>query len=202
MPAYFSLIFTINKKKNISGAFKDFVELLEKNGFKYKSGFMEFESDTLSDVIKWNTRKLIENFELGGDMPSSCGYRQCYWEFESFSPVRLFVCNTCEDDYYTLHLIVPEDEVYEYTDNSARYVTEAVEAFKAVALAVWKRRYVMAVQASLEGSEDVAPEDIKAGKKPTVEPFAIVPAAYLKNVRLDGYLSFRVRRRGVLIEKN
>ena len=201
MPAYFSLIFSIRKKKNNKHLFKDFTNLLQENGFVYKCGFMEFESDTLADIVKINTAKLLEDFELGYDEHYSHDYRQCYWEYREFSEVRLFIYNSQEDDYFTFHIIVPEDEVYTYTETYRGFIEPITADLKAFALEAWKRRYITAIQSSLEGSEDVALEDIKAGVMPTTDPFSIVPASYLGDARKEGFNYTNIRRKGVLIER-
>lgn len=190
MPAYFSLIFSIKKKKNNKHLFADFVSLLKENGFTFKGGFFkEFADDTLEDIVKVNTAKLHDDFELGPDDHYSLGYRQICWNWREFSEVRLFIYNCREDDFFTIHIIVPEDEVSEYAD------------WKALALEAWKKKYIAAVQASSEGSEDMSPDDIKGGEMPTAEPFAIVPASYLTGARKDGFSYTNIRRKGVFIER-
>ena len=190
MPAYFSLIFSIKKKKNNKHLFADFVSLLKDNGFTFKSGFFkEFPDDTLEDIVKVNTAKLHDDYELGPDDHYTLGYRQISWTRREFSETRMFICNFREDDFFTFHIIVPEDEVTEYAE------------WKALALAAWKKKYITAVQASSEGSEDMSLDDIKGGEMPTVEPFAIVPASYLGGARKDGFSYTNIRRRGVFIER-
>ena len=200
MPAYFSLVLSIKKKENNKRLFKEFVRLLEKSGFKFKSGFMDCHADTLKDIIKINTEKLFVDFELPEDEHYTQGYRQSVWEFGGFSEVRMFIQNYREDDYFTFNIIVPEDEVYDFK-GEPYYKKAAVAALKALALSIWKRKYVMAVQTCLEGDFETAPDMISEDEKPSVKPFAIVPSSYLKGERSDSFLYTNVRRKGILIER-
>ena len=200
MPAYFSLVLSIKKKENNKRLFKDFVGLLEDSGFRFKSGYMDCAGDTLKDIVKINTEKLLADFELASDEDMSHDYRQSMWEFGGFSEVRMFIVNFREDDYFTFEIIVPEDEVYDY-DADPRYKAEAVSALKSVALALWKRKYVMAIQTCLETDSAVGPDMMLEGEKPSVKPFAIVPASYLKENRNGSFLYTNVRRKGVLIKQ-
>ena len=201
MPAYFSLIFAINKEKKTSAVFKDFVSLLQKNGFEYKGGFMEFSDDTLKDIIEINTQKLLDNFELKADESRLNDYRQSRWSYREFSNVRLYIDNYRDDDYFSFNITVPENEVYKYTEAGGEFIYPVTTDLKEIMLKAWKCTFIMAVQTCLEGDESTSIEEIREGTMPSVNPFAVVPASCLGSVREDNFKYTNIRRKGILIER-
>ena len=201
MPAYFSLVFYIKKKNLNKNLFKDFVRQLQKNGFVFKGGFMDFADDTLERILRINTEKLMDNYEVTPNEIRSNYFRQSCWSFKGFSETRLFVTNFREDDYFSFHIIVPEEEVFVCSPERVQFIDSSAASLKSLSLALWKRKYVTAVQACLEGDDDVFLDDIRNGEMPTVKPFAIVPLSFMPDNRELGFLYTKTRRKGVLIER-
>ncbi len=179
MPAYFSLIVSVKKEKLTDNLFKDFVIMLTDSGFKYIGGIREYENARLSDIILWNTNLLSKDFELGYSEDASADYRQIVWKYRRFSSVRLFVCNSKEDDYFTINLIIPESEVTRFNWDSGRpfFRRSVTQGLKNLAVKIYESGIAETIQTGLEEDEEVSPSDIQAGEMPSVNPFAIIPAS-------------------------
>lgn len=180
MPAYFSLIVSVKKEKLTDNLFGDFVSLLTDSGFKYVGGLRDYENAPLSDIIDWNTDLLSKDFELEYSEDVSADYRQIVWKHRRFSSVRLFVCNSKEDDYFTLNLIIPESEVTKFNWDSGRpfFRRSVTQGLKNLAVKIYESGIAETIQTGLEEDEEVSPSDIQAGEMPSVNPFAIIPASY------------------------
>ena len=180
MPAYFSLIVSVKKEKLTDNLFKDFVIMLTDSGFKYVGGIREYENAPLSDIILWNTNLLSKDFELGYSEDASADYRQIVWKYRRFSSVRLFICNAKEDDYFTLNLLIPESEVTKFNWDSGRpfFRRSVTQGLKNLAVIIYESGIAETIQTVLEEDEEASPSDIQAGKMPSVNPFAIIPASY------------------------
>ena len=179
MPAYFSLIISVKKENLSDNLFKDFVTLLTNNGFKYPGGIREYENSSLSDIIAWNTDLLSKDFELGSSEDASADYRQIVWKYRRFSSVRFFIYNAKEDDYFTFNLIIPESEVTKFNWDSGKpfFRRSVTQGLKNLAVKIYESGIAETIQTGLEEDEDVSPLDIQAGKMPSVNPFAIIPAS-------------------------
>ena len=62
MPAYFDVDFELNKSET---AIRSFCDALLYAGLSFKSGFLEFDADSLSDIIRWNQAKLEQTSDWG-----------------------------------------------------------------------------------------------------------------------------------------
>lgn len=180
MPAYFSIIVSIKKEKLTYNLFKEFVTLLTDNGFRFLGGIREYENASLSDIIDWNTNLLSKDFELGSTEDASMDYRQIVWKYRRFSAVRLFICNSKEDDYFTINLVIPESEATKFNWGSGKpfFRRSVTQGLKNLALKLFKSGIAETIQTCLEEDEEVSPEDTEAGVMPSVNPFAIIPASY------------------------
>lgn len=180
MPAYFSIIVSIKKEKLTYNLFKDFVTLLTDNGFKFLGGIREYEDASLSDIIDWNTNLLSKDFELGSTEDASMDYRQIVWKYRRFSAVRLFICNSKEDDYFTINLVIPESEATKFNWDSGKsfFRRSVTQGLKNLALKLFKSGIAETIQTCLEEDEEVSPADMEAGVMPSVNPFAIIPSSY------------------------
>lgn len=180
MPAYFSLIVSVKKERLTDHSFGDFVSLLTDNGFKYLGGIREYESASLTDIIAWNADLLSRDFELGSTEDASMDYRQIVWKYRRFSAVRLFICNSKEDDYFTINLVIPESEATKFNWDSGKpfFRRSVTQGLKNLALKLFKSGIAETIQTCLEEDEEVSPADMEAGVMPSVNPFAIIPASY------------------------
>lgn len=201
MPAYFSLTFEMYKSKDAISAF---CETLIHSGLVFKSGYWGFENDTFDDIIIWNQKKLNENFQLGYTEHHSHDYKQMLFDFFDFSEVRLFVMNNRKERTFSFELIVPEDDLLDYTEeNEGKYSvqrkTERMERLKSVAKRMWVGTAALAIQTGWEAS-DIPPsaEKIAKGIKPQIEPFCIIDSSSLVK---ESFLIYEyIERSGVLIE--
>lgn len=201
MPAYFSLTFELNKSQD---AVSTFCETLIHSGLVFKSGYWGFENDSFDDIIIWNQKKLDEDFELGYTEHHSHDYKQMLFDFFDFSEVRLFVMNYRKKRTFSFELIVPEDDLLDYTEEnegkySVRRKTERMEQLKSVAKKMWVGTAALAIQTGWEES-DIPPSavEIAKGIKPQIEPFCIInSSSYEKEPAL---VYEYIERSGVLIE--
>ena len=201
MPAYFSLTFELYKSKDAISAF---CEVLLHSGLVFKSGYWGFENDSFDDIIIWNQKKLDENFELGYTEHHSHDYKQMLFDYCDFSEVRLFVMNNRKERTFTFELIVPEDDLLDFTvENKGQYSvqlkTERMEQLKSVAKKMWAGTAILAIQTGWEAS-GIPPSagKIAKGINPQIEPFCIISSSSLKKETVLVYEY--IERNGVLIE--
>ena len=199
MPAYFSIIFELNKTKT---AIKDFCNGLINAGLVFKSGFNGFENDSFDEIIAYNQNKLDANFALGNTENSSQGFKQMLFTFSDFSEVRLFMVNDKEASTFDFHLIIPEHDFAEVIKNNDEYILHnhihRMDLLKAVAKKLWDSLEILAIQTAWELS-DYPPKAkcFSSETKPQTEPFCIIkesPLAYKLELPFE-----KVGKNGVLI---
>jgi len=201
MPAYFSMVTTVRKEDNYEEFFARFIECLINNGFVFKGGYYEAANKTLEELIEINTERLRENYELGYDASINNDYKQIVFEYPNLSEVRIFIINDGLGDYYTISLIIPEDEIIEWNGGEPDYDDAFMNGLKKVALDIWSYRNVDNIQTSLELSDGAAlPEEMEAGASASIEPFAIVEKEHYHSPDSDKYISLEIERGGILIE--
>lgn len=201
MPAYFSLTFELHKSHH---AIRGFCEALIRSGLVFKSGYWGFENDSFDDIITWNQKKLDENFVLGYSEHYSHNYKQIQFDYFDFSEVRLFIMNKRRKHTFSFDLIVPEDDLWDYTEEKeGKYFmhlkTERMEQLKSVAKKMWVGTAVLAIQTGWECS-DAPPSSgkIERGIKPQAEPFCIINSSTFEKESVFVYEY--IERSGVLIE--
>lgn len=200
MPAYFSIVFELNKTKT---AIQDFCVALSDVGLAFKSGILDYESDSFADIIAWNQNKLDHNFALGYTENSSHDYKQMKFDFCDFTEVRVFVLNDKKSSTFEFFLIVPEDDFLEYRKNGDGYVVERrnerMDLMKSLAKRMWGETEILAVQTEWEGSDrPPKAKQISHQRPPQTEPFCIV-----SNLSVADKLGLpfeQIERGGVLIE--
>lgn len=200
MPAYFSLTFEFKKSQD---AIRAFCETLVDSGLVFKGGYQGFESDSFDDIITWNQNKLDENFQLGSTGHHSHDYKQLLFDYLDFSEVRVFILNSHKKPTFTFELIVPEDDLLDYTEENGIYCVhrkaEKMDQLRSFAKKVWAHSAALAIQTGWEGS-DLPPsaKKISEGIAPQIEPFCIINSLSLEK-EID--LVFEnIERSGVLIE--
>lgn len=201
MPAYFSLTFEMYKSKDAISAF---CETLIHSGFVFKSGYWGFENDSFDDIIVWNQNKLDENFEIRFTEHHSHDYKQMLFDLFDFTEVRLFVMNNRKKRTFSFVLIVPEDDLLDYTEEnegkySVRRNTERMEQLKSVSKKMWVGTDTLAIQTGWEES-DIPPSagEIAEGIKPQIEPFCIINSSSFE--KEPALVYEYIERGGVLIE--
>lgn len=201
MPAYFSLTFELNKSQDV---IRTFCENLIHSGLVFKCGYWGFENDSFEDIITWNQNKLDKNFQLGYTEHHSHDYKQMLFDYFDFSEVRLFVMNNRKKRTFCFELIVPEDDLLDYLEESeGKYFMqrrpERMEQLKSVAKKMWVGTDILAIQTGWEGSEfPPAAEKIARGIKPQIEPFCIINSSSFEKEQ-DLVYEY-MERSGVLIE--
>lgn len=201
MPAYFSMVTTVRKEDNYEDFFARYIECLIDNGYAFKGGYYEAANKSLEELIEINVTKLRENFELGYDASIHNDYKQIVFEYPNLSEVRIFIINDGQGDYYTISLIIPEDEIIEWNGGEPDYDDAFMNGLKKVALDIWSYRNIDNIQTSLELSDGAAlPEEMEAGASASIEPFAIVEKEHYHSADSDKYISLEIERGGILIE--
>lgn len=177
MPAYFSIDFQYQKSDITKSTVDDFFTLLTSCGLVYKSGFEDSGNDNLIDILKWNQKKLQEDFMMEYKEHYSHDYKQMLFDFYDFSEVRLIVHNFCCNQSFSFYLIIPEDEFVDYKKtNGNERLEEKMEIIKKLAVQMWSRGNMKCIQTVWECSDCVTDyKDIIRGTEPSIEPFAIVP---------------------------
>ncbi len=201
MPAYFSIIFEIKKENLYDELYKDFIKILEREGFVFKSGFWGFEDTPLEDIIAWNSSKLKEDFEIGYYEHFSNDYKQICWDYCSFSEVRHFIMNNKGSDTFTFEIIIPEDDFIQFHRGKVTYDQNITDALIQLVRNIWEWEYIEDIQTMLELS-DMPPsyEKLLAGAMPSVEPFAIIPKTLYNNKMGEDYNISAIGRNGLLLK--
>lgn len=209
MPAYFSLIFELNKSAT---AIRDFCTALLDAGLVFKSGCWDSENDSFDDIIEYNQSKLNDNFKLGYKEDFSQDYKEILFDYRDFSGIWLSVDNNKRSKRFYFCLFVPEDDFLYYEDEELdveeiikrgrppqkRY--DRMELIKELAIKIWEASETLAIQTSWEIS-DLAPAfyEIEKGALPQFEPFCIIPRSLMrKKWRLNGN---SIAKGGILIEQ-
>lgn len=186
MPAYFEVCFQYEKGEASKSVVERFCTALIQCGASFKCGFFEAEQDSLSDIIRWNQKKLDENFELGFAEHVSHDYKQILFNFCSFSEVRLFIQNLKESTSVFFYLIIPESDLanLEETDGYYRMIKlhDKMNLIESLAIRMWEIGDLNSIQTGWEGSDFPALfDEIVQGKTPNVEPFCIVSRDIVRN---------------------
>lgn len=202
MPAYFSLTFELKKGK---GAIGSFCKALIHSGLEFKSGYWGFENDSFDDIIAWNQEKLDNNFKLGYTEHHSHDYKQMLFDYSNFTEVRLFILNDPKKHTFSYSLIVPEDDLVDFTKESdgtysIKRRTEKMEQLISLAKKMWASTDIVAVQTGWECSDFPPSADkIANGIQAQAEPFCIINSALLKKAALTATCEY-IEQNGVLFE--
>lgn len=202
MPAYFSICFQYQKADMTNSTVEDFFSLLTSCGLVYKSGFFHSKNDDLIDILKWNQKKLQEDFELGYTESYFHDYKQMLFDFYDFSEVRFMVDNIRANSSFSFYLIIPEDDFVEHDKtNRFKRLEEKMEFIKTLAVQMWSRGNMKCIQTVWECSDCVADyKDIIRGAEPSIEPLAIVPdSTYNANWKCS---CEKIERNGVLLRND
>lgn len=200
MPAYFSLVFELNKTET---AIKDFCDALLAAGPVFKSGFWIAENESLDEIIKWNQEKLNSDFRLGKSEHIAHDYKQIELKFRGFSEVGLLVMNYHRTATFAFELIVPEDDFFDSIKQGEEWSfprkTKRMEKIKRLAKQIWLSTEVLAIQTAWECSPcPPRAKEFSRKVKPQIEPFCII-----KNTSVVKHCDLpyeEVGRGGVLIE--
>lgn len=203
MPAYFSITFELSKRPNV---IRDFCDSMNESGLSFLRGYWASENDSLSEIISWNQNKLDEDFVLGRSEHYTHNYKQMLLSYSDFSEVRLFIINKKSKPTFSFELIVPEDDLINYSKEqdgsySRKLMDRRMTELKDLAQKMWSSLDILIIQTGWELSECASNyEDISLNNKPQAEPFAIIPEKIYQ--REWGMSVQGVNREGMLIESD
>lgn len=177
MPAYFSVDFQYKKADicSLSGIYSSLLDC----GLKFKRGYYNAQNDSWDEIVAWNQSKFDDDFELGYTEHFSHDYRQMLFDYFDFSEVRFYVSNIQGEGVFSCHLIIPEDDLIEYTESYNVIRQEGkMKLLEEFAMNMWARGNIACVQTGWECSDCATPiSEINKGAEPLIEPFAIIPKA-------------------------
>lgn len=174
----------------------DLYTALIRCGLSFKSGYYEAENDSMAAIIRWNQKRLDENFELGYTEHCSHDYKQVLFAFGGFSEVRVFIHNIKESDSVFFTLIIPEDNFVDWevsgTEDCVRTLSDLdigrvchlniikkrdrMALIKDLAVRMWESGSMNSIQTGWEGSDLPARfDELVRGGPPNIQPFCIVP---------------------------
>ena len=200
MPAYFSVSFIMRKDNIADDTVALFYRALNDCGAVFKSGFYISEGESLERITEWNSRKLMENFQIGYDEHFSNDYRQVLFDYFGFSEVRVFILNEKQENTFTFELIIPEDDLTVYDESSGHWtiIKDRMLGVKELIVKMWAICDLDTIQTTWEGSDLPASlESIRSGKTPSAEPYAVIPKDAVKDEW--GYLCEDIQNGGVLL---
>lgn len=175
MPTYFNISVQFKRYDLYPLFVKDFHAMLDEVGMVFQSGYWGFEDDSLEEIIRWNQRKLEEDFNLGFTEHHMHDYKQVVYSFSSYSEVRGFWMNNYPDDgEFTHEIIIPESDVLaeEYL---VQFKIERIEELIELAKRIWQFPLIKAMQTGLEGNDaSVSLAKLAGGRYPNIWPFAII----------------------------
>ncbi|WP_049945933.1 hypothetical protein [Butyrivibrio sp. LC3010] len=183
MPAYFSLVAECNKRNIYDTILKDFYDKLSMQGMKFLSGYWDYMDMPYEKIIAFNQEKLEECFRMSSEDDISSDYLQLLYEYKDLSEVRSFIMNNPEDGIFTIHIIIPEDELLTIEKGKISYDDNKINNLIRVAKGLWELPFVDIIQTFLELSDFPNNlESIKDGAPISAEPFAIVPDNFCEKV--------------------
>lgn len=174
MSTYYSLVFTYDRKTLTHSSVAKFYNALISAGAGFKGGVYEGSNLTLSEIININSKKLLENYELGYDEDGTNDYKQALFAIEGFSYARVFIMNNDpkEGEYY-FHLIVNENEVMS-TGTRIHYKKDSIDRLLTLAKSVMKATKALLVRTEPEiCRETVSYEEYKSTGLINAYPFAL-----------------------------
>lgn len=175
------MVIDMDKKKIREPFLADFMRVLQKEGMEFKSGYWDYEEETLEEILAWNTEMLMEDEESGMGEKHSRNYKQICFDYHGFSEVRLFIINSGGSDYFNIYLIIPEDDLLTWTKGRVSYDMSSIRDLEKLACQIWSMEAVEVIQTELEITEEYAsPEEIAAGREPSMLPFAIMHEKYFR----------------------
>lgn len=151
------------------------------------------------EIIRFNQRRLDENFELGFQENGSNDYKQVRFKRPEYQEVRGFWVNMAEEGEIGFCLIVPESDMIRTKTRGWYFRKGQLEPIIRMAAAMWDFEGMAAIQTGLELDDTVTLEELEAGKEPCIRPFAILPPKFMKSEYLKKYRIFHINRNGILI---
>ena len=181
MPTYQSISFQYSKSRITKETVQSFCDALLGCGLSFAGGVWGCEDASYADIIRWNQRKLEENFQLGLSEHHSHDFRQMLLSHPGFSEVRLILMNMRDAPYFSFELVIPEKDFFDPWEPWERTWTLRLDRLKqveALAAALWAQEPIDCIQTGWELSDSPVPyADIAAGRQPQIEPFCILPKA-------------------------
>ncbi len=201
MPAYFSVDFQYSMSEIGAGQITKFCKMLVKNGAEFVKGYWKASGDSYAEILR-NDRKVLKA-ELTGKIPAEdLAVKQPVFSLGEFENIRVMPLVHREERVLSMTLLVPEDDLVCYEDDSdrAKRLTERMNCLKELAKKVWEKCPGICVQTAWELSVPCTDaREILAGEAPHAEPFAIVGEALVRDAWEGTRTSFG--KKAVLLER-
>ena len=202
MPAYFSIDVELPITPN---AVKHFFLAFENSGAEFSGGFWDASNASYDDLIQWSQR-YIEGKEKWFDKKRGRSIvKQFLFNYDDFTECRVYVWPCTNDNNFRIHVILPEEDFYEYKNNdgslSCRKKRDRMDSIKELAICIWEKSNAITIQTAWECSDIPPPyQEILKGTPPQVEPFCIIPAEAYRDKWKMSYVP--IARNGRLIEND
>lgn len=100
--------------------------------------------------------------------------------------MRVFLLNSRDSDSFSFELIIPEDDFIVYRKLNGKYEAERQKdrmlLIKTLLSEMWVYNHLLTIQTGWEGSDEpVSFHEIRQGRKPHIEPYAVVPDEIVKS---------------------
>ena len=214
MPAYFAVGFQYKRHRLRPDYLRAVYSAMLQGKFTY-GGVLAWGCQgnlELEDVIRWNQERFNRDFQLGYREDVSNDYRQLLLRHGQYRECRVIIHNEAR----LIYVIVPEDDVFDFASpfpaelfaadptGLAGYIREdQVEPLKQLAIKVWQCGLAVSVQTYGELGSATDYESLKAGKPPSMLPFAIVWDGWIGTEQLtqQGIRVSRVGKTGILLQR-
>ncbi|MDD5823242.1 MAG: hypothetical protein PUD55_02265 [Firmicutes bacterium] len=169
MPAYFGFNIEFNKDAQNNSLVQVLFDALAENKVNFNGGFRRSEGYTFEQQIKAN-----QDYVNGSDDMHNGSFYQALFSFSDFSEVRGYW--KVSDGELMFHMIIPEEDFYEYVEHKTVHLTDKMNAVKDLCVSLWRMvPSILCIQTFWECSE-IPPKycRISAKRPPQTEPFSIV----------------------------
>jgi hypothetical protein len=160
------------------------------------------ETNTLDEIISWNTSKLAKKFELGLDQHVKHDYKQILLESDLFRHLRLYWMY--ESKEMILHFILPEEDIF-IEDHFLKYDSTKLEPLLHISEKIWDSFKVNTIQTYHELGVPTSYKNVRDGELPSSEPFSIVSNEDLNRIEKvlnDQFLMKKLNRGFLILQKD
>ena len=199
---YFSLVVECSREHIYPDIVKDFYAFLASQGFRFVSGFWDNTDESYENIIKVNQQKLEENYVMpGGTDDLKDDYMQLLFDYDGNHETRSYIFNRPEDYVFTFDIIIPEEDLLSYENGKIHYFESKFSTLIELAKKIWELPFVNVIQTSLELSDvPKTYEELKYNIEAlAVEPFAILPNRFDKNILKTRFDVTDISKEGLLV---
>ena len=202
MPAYFSIICECDQSKLYDNLLMDFYSVFQSVGAVFISGYYDSFGESFEAILDRNQRLLKENHIPDIKSDISEHYSQLLFDYEGFSETRSFLINHSNDASFSIHIVIPEDELLTFDKGKITYSPQKIDKLTHLSTKLWELYFVEIIQTTLELSDSASHlSGIKNGALPSVEPFAIIPSSIGKHVNYPVMKTLNTTKEGILLSQ-